>query len=278
LPLATPILLFFLGLIFGSFLNVCIYRLPLDLSIVRPRSFCPHCERPISGFDNIPVLSWILLRGRCRRCAQPISIRYPLVEIITGLLFAACAIHFHSPLPIAKCCIFALIVLGLIFTDLDHQILPDELTLGGLLLGLAFSLVVWVQAIPGLVYLPSHGWQVRLFSLLNSVAGAAVGAGIVYLIGEFYRLIRGRHGMGFGDVKLMGLIGAFLGIKLVLLVLFLGSLLGALAGVGLLLRQSSAGWSEVRHTALPFGTFLGTAALFAAFWGNRMLDWYWNLW
>ena len=284
--------MFGLGLVFGSFLNVCVYRLPLEKSVVTPRSACPHCGRAIRAYDNIPVLSWLWLRGRCRDCRAHISVRYPLVEILAGLLFAACALHLTGVMPTAKYCVLCFLLLGLIFTDLECLLLPDEMTLGGLAVGLGFSLVVWVQGVPGWMLVPRQPWELRLVSLLHSAIGALVGAGVVYLIAEVYRHVRGIEGMGLGDVKLMGMIGAFLGMRLVLFTLFVGSALGAVAGVLILcsvfmkrLRRYRSGpkaWQSAQRAAaslpIPFGTFLGVAALVAVFWGERVMRWYFGMW
>ncbi len=283
---------FVLGLAAGSFLNVCIYRLPLGRSVVRPGSQCPGCGSAIRAYDNIPVLSWVLLRGRCRNCRTRISVRYPVVELATALLFVACALHFPSVWEIVKYAVLCFLLLGLMFSDLDHRILPDEMTLGGVVCGFLFSLVVWVHGVPGWIWAPPQHWEVRLVSLLHAAIGAAVGAGMVYLIAEIYWRFRGVEGMGLGDVKLMGMIGAFLGMRLALFTLFLASILSSFVGIGLLIfvyarrrrryRNHRRAVRSVQAVAarfpLPFGVFLGAAAITAAFWGDRVLDWYWNMW
>jgi len=209
--------IFVLGLAFGSFLNVCIYRLPRDLSVVRPRSACPECERPIRGYDNIPVLSWLILRGRCRNCQAFISPRYLIVEVLTGAIFLACYAHFGASLATLKYCAFGFLLLGLIFTDAETQLLPDKMTLTGLALGLALSLVVPVydlasQILPGLVSLPvSSDVSWHLLSLTDAVLGAIVGASFIYGAGAIYLRARGVQGMGFGDVKLMAMVSLFYG-------------------------------------------------------------------
>ena len=178
--------IFFLGLAFGSFLSVCIYRLPLGLSVVKPRSACPGCARPIAFYDNIPGFSWLILRGRCRQCKTKISPRYLLVELLTGVLFLACYWYFGLTFATLKYCTFAFLLLGLIFTDAETKLLPDKMTLPGLVLGLLFSLVVPVndlasQLVPMAVNLPFSGELVaRLLSLLDSLLGAAVGASFIY--------------------------------------------------------------------------------------------------
>src|SRR5271169_3737753 len=170
---------FLLGLAFGSFLNVCVYRLPLDLSVVKPRSACPRCKRPIAFYDNLPVVSWLLLRGRCRHCQAKISARYLFVEVLTGALFLGCYAYFGPTLAALKYCVFGFLLLGLIFTDAETKLLPDKLTLPGLAVGVLFSLLVPVhdmasQFLPGVVNLPfSADLAARLFSLLDSLLGAA---------------------------------------------------------------------------------------------------------
>src|SRR5580700_7347281 len=181
---ATAIFLF--GLAFGSFLNVCIYRLPRGLSVVAPRSACPECKQPIAFYDNLPVLSWLILGGRCRHCKTKITPRYLMIELLTGLLFLACYWYFGLTLSTLKYCVFAFLLLGLIFTDAETKLLPDELTLTGLTLGVLFSLLVPVhdvaaQFMPGIVSLPlSDDLAVRLLSLFDSLLGAAVGAAFIY--------------------------------------------------------------------------------------------------
>jgi len=301
--LASAIFVF--GLAFGSFLNVCIYRLPLGLSVVTPRSACPKCTRPIAFYDNMPVLSWLILRGRCRNCDTRISPRYLMIELLTGLMFLACYWYFGFTLSTLKYCVFSFLLLGLIFTDAETKLLPDKLTLPGLALGLIFSLMVPVndlasQFLPGMVSLPFSGdISVRLLSLLDSLLGAAVGASFIYGAGAIYLRWRGTEGIGFGDVKLMAMVGAFLGMKLTVFTIFTASLAGSFFGVATVLmvwvkrthrfmRQMAAqaarrrGWQSaqmvLRHYQMPFGVFLGSMALFAFFFGNQFLRWYGRLW
>ena len=233
--------IFVLGLAFGSFLNVCIYRLPRDLSVVCPGSACPGCKKAIRFYDNIPVLSWLILRGRCRNCKAHISPRYLVVEVLTGAIFLACYAHFGSSLATLKYCAFGFLLLGLIFTDAETQLLPDKMTLPGLALGLAFSLVVPVndlasQWLPGLVSLPvSSDFSWHLLSLVDAVLGATAGAAFIYGAGAIYLRARGVEGMGFGDVKLMAMVGAFLGLKLTIFTLFTASIAGSLFGLSTVL-------------------------------------------
>lgn len=294
------------GLAFGSFLNVCIYRLPRGLSVVRPGSACPRCKKAIAFYDNIPVLSWIILRGRCRNCKAPISARYLLVEVLTGLLWLACYWYFGWTLSTLKYCVFSFLLLGLIYTDAETKLLPDKLTLTGLALGVVFSLIVPVndlasQFLPGMVNLPFSGdVSERIMSLVDALLGAMVGASFIYGAGAIYLHWRKAEGMGFGDVKLMAMVGAFLGIKLTVFTIFTASLAGSLFGLTTVLvvwlkrthrfmkRLSSAqqarrrGWQSAqvvyRNYQMPFGVFLGSMAMVALFFGNRIWQWYGRLW
>ena len=298
--------IFLLGLAFGSFLNVCIYRLPLGLSVVSPRSACPGCKHTIAFYDNVPVLSWLVLRGRCRRCKTRISARYLSIELLTGLLFLGCYAYSGLTLATLKYCVFGFLLLGLIFTDAETKLLPDKLTLPGLALGVLFSLLIPLndvasQFLPGMINLPvSADLTTRLFSLLDSLSGAALGASFIYGAGAVYLRWRGMEGMGFGDVKLMAMVGAFLGMKLTIFTIFTASLAGSLFGlatVGMVwikrthrfarrlanLRAArQRGWQSAqmvyRHYQMPFGVFLGSMALLALFVGNQFLRWYGRLW
>jgi leader peptidase (prepilin peptidase)/N-methyltransferase len=298
--------IFFLGLAFGSFLNVCIYRLPLDMSVVTPRSACPKCKQGIALYDNLPILSWLILRGRCRHCKAGISPRYLVIELLPGALFLACYWYFGWTLSLLKYCTFSFLLLGLIFTDAETKLLPDKLTLTGLALGLIFSLTVPVndlaaQFLSGSVNLPISGdVSDRLWSLLDSLLGAGLGASFIYGAAIMYLRWRGTEGMGLGDVKLMAMVGAFLGMKLTVLTIFAGSLAGSFFGLGTVLivwikrthrfmkRLASVqaarrrGWQSAqvvyRNYQMPFGVFLGSMALLACFFGDRLLDWYGGLW
>jgi len=298
--------IFLLGLAFGSFLNVCIYRLPRHLSVVRPGSACPECQHAIRFYDNVPILSWLLLRGRCRDCKARISPRYLVVELLTGALFLACYAHFGLTLATLKYCVFGFLLLGLIFTDAETHLLPDKMTLPGLGIGLLFSLAVPVndlasQFLPGLFSLPvSSDISWHLLSLADALLGAAVGASFIYGAGAIYLRARGVEGMGFGDVKLMAMVGAFLGIKLTIFTLFTASIAGSLVGLWTVFvvwikrtrrrmarhhesaRQARRrAWQSaaiaLRRHQMPFGVLLGSMAMVAFFFGNRFLRWYWGL-
>jgi leader peptidase (prepilin peptidase)/N-methyltransferase len=292
---------FLFGLILGSFLNVCIHRLPRGESVVSPRSACPHCGALIAAYDNIPVLSWFLLGGKCRRCRAPIARRYWVVELLMGLLFLACVLRFGVGAPAVKYAVFCFLVVGLIFTDYDTRLLPDTLTLPGLGIGLAFSLLVQADGFSGLwlqqsLRLAPALVAMRVMSFADSLLGALVGALAVWGIGAAYKQMRGVEGMGFGDVKLMAMVGAFLGVKLALLTLMLGSLSGSVAGACAYLqvrRKRARRWRAAgrdaaeaarraraqaaliwRHYEMPFGVFLGAGALATAFFGAPLLHWY----
>jgi len=245
---AVSVLFFVLGAIVGSFLNVCIYRIPRDASIVRPGSRCPACAAPILFYDNIPLVSYMVLRGRCRKCGQTIPIRYPLVELITAALFLVFyrVLGLSPELPVSL--VFASLLIVISFIDLDHLIIPDILSLGGLLLGVLLS------------FFRSS------FTYADSLGGVLVGAGLLFAIAKSYELIRKREGMGGGDIKLLGMIGAFCGIKGVIFSLVSGSLLGTLAGLPLMLIKG-----EGMKYALPFGPFLSLGALLYAIAGNELI-------
>ena len=260
------------GLLVGSFLNVCIYRLPRDLSVVRPRSFCPSCEKTVAWYDNIPVLSYLLLRGRCRYCRQPIRLRYPLVEIATAAAFCLAVATLGWTLAALEFCVFSAIVITLIATDLEERILPDEFTLGGTALGLVFSAFVPLPAGVAGLLLPA-GVDGRWRSVAESAFAAVVASGSIWLVGALYEKVRHREGLGLGDVKMVALIGAFLGLPGALLTLIAGSMLGAVSGlIYIVLTRKDASTYE-----LPFGAFLGAAALAVAVFGKNVVAWYLRL-
>jgi leader peptidase (prepilin peptidase)/N-methyltransferase len=290
--------------------------MPREISVVSPRSACPACEAPIAAYDNIPIMSWLVLRGKCRKCKARISPRYAGVELLTGVMFALS--YFSAPamarliqrqwlmdvsanelVIAAKLCVLSFLLIGLIFTDAETKLLPDLLTKPGIAVGLGFSLVVPLDG-PARYFLPSvDNW--RVLSLINSIAGMVLGSAFIWGVALLYEAVRGVEGMGRGDVKLMALIGAFLGVKLTLLVLLLGSVIGSFFGVFLivwvwlkrLLRRRrthraepggvsrSRAWNSAiliyRNFEIPFGVFLGMAALLAAFWGTALVQWYVNI-
>lgn len=268
-------LAFLFGLLIGSFLNVCIYRWPRDLSVVQPRSHCPGCETPIAWYDNVPILSYLLLRARCRKCGQTISYRYPLVELLTAGLFALIVAQLGFSLGAVKFCILVAMLVTLMFSDLETRILPDEFTLGGLLAGLAFSPFIRVpdviaHALFGIfgIHLPE-----RAMSVAESIVGAALPAGCLWLGGYLFEKLRHKEGLGLGDVKMMAMVGAFLGVRGSLLTLIAGSMAGSIIGIVYIkLTRQDMGEYE-----LPFGTFLAAAAIFAAMAGPKVIDWYSSL-
>ena len=340
---------FVFGLAFGSFLNVCIHRLPRRIelkerlqkaraaaapdqitqlqqevdaySIVRPKSACPKCHEPIRPYDNIPVVSWLMLRGRCRHCRAPISPRYLIVELITAIAFVLSywyAVNWAQgtqvELVTAKYCLFSFLIIGLTFIDAQWKLLPDALTIPGLMAGLVFSFFVpvfdviflylkplspggfhwplpWPATLPGILRVVSFG---------DSLLGALVGAGFFYLVSLAYKYSRGREGMGLGDVKLMAMIGSFLGLRLTILTIFGGSLAGSIFGVTTLLvvwrRRTTRRMQKCRETSpvarkrawrsakliyanfgIPFGVFLGPAALLSLYFGSALIRWYGGL-
>ncbi len=239
-----------LGLAVGSFLNVCIYRLPLGQSLAFPASHCTACHRKLNWFENVPVLAWLALRGRCRTCHSRISIAYPLVELFTGMMFAWAAWHYGPGWLLISRLLFGCMLIVLFFIDLRHRILPNPITVGGTVVGFLLS------------FLAPPGW-------LSSLIGLVIGALIPYALAEAYLRLRKVEGLGMGDVKMLALIGAFLGWQLVLLTLALASILGSLVGVGLILTRRG----DMKY-ALPFGAFLAIAAMLAAAAGEPVVAWY----
>lgn len=246
------------GLLIGSFLNVCIYRWPRDLSVVKPRSHCVACERTIAWHDNIPLASFVVLGGRCRYCGARIGWRYPVVELATGLLFFCWTWTDGLTPEAAKMCVFTALLVGLTFSDLEERILPDEMTLGGLAAGLVFAFFVPLPDYIASLFLWTAPAGVR--SVTESAAGAGLPAFFLWGGGWLYEKVRHREGLGLGDVKLIAMVGAFLGLRGALLTMILGSIAGSLVGYAYIkLTGKDASTYE-----LPFGTFLGLAAIVAA--------------
>lgn len=258
------LLAFVAGLLIGSFLNVCVFRLPRDLSVASPaRSFCPECETMIAWYDNIPVVSYVVLGARCRHCKARIPVRYLLVEIATGAAFALCAGKLGLTLPALKYCIYSAIMIALIASDIEERILPDEFTLGGTVVGLAFAPFVPLEHYFAAMFIP-YSWGERWQSLGESAFAAAVGSGSIWLVGWLYMKIRHREGLGFGDVKMIAMIGAFVGLRLSLMTLILASIAGSVLGLAYIkLTRKDAATYE-----LPFGSFLGATALIVALWND----------
>jgi leader peptidase (prepilin peptidase) / N-methyltransferase len=243
-------LLLILGLVLGSFYNVCIYRLPREESIAWPGSHCPQCGHPLSPWDNLPLVSFLLLRGACRYCHAPISYQYPLVEGVNGLATVLLWWKFGLSWAFLQGLLFfgALLIVSVI--DLHHRIIPDVITYPGMVLGLLLS---WLIGVPG--------WP-------SSLIGLLIGGGLLYLLAVGYQLITGKEGMGGGDIKLLGMIGAFLGWPGVLVTIFVGSFAGSLVGVPLIL------WKKDRAYQIPFGPFLSLGAVIHLFFGHSLLSWY----
>lgn len=249
---------FVVGLFVGSFLNVCIWRLPREEQVVRGRSRCPACRRTIAWHDNIPVVSFMLLRGRCRACGIRISWRYPLVELITGVAIAATAARWGLTVP---GCVYAVLTCALItasFIDASEQIIPDVITLPGVALAVAAS-VAW----PSLHQASGHPEALGL-----SLLGALAGGGSIWGMGALGQWCFKKEAMGGGDVKLMALLGALLGWQRILLVFFLAPILGSVVGLPMKLRHGDE--------LIPYGPFLSVAALVALWWGDGMIAWYWH--
>jgi leader peptidase (prepilin peptidase) / N-methyltransferase len=264
-----------LGLVIGSFLNVCIVRIPERKSIVMPASACPKCGAAIRPWDNIPVVSWLVLGGKCRACQTKISWMYPVVELLTAVLFWGCYDAFGLTTEALKWAIFSALMIVLVFTDMRERILPDVINFSGFAAGLLLSLVTK----------PSDGialWianrifdfppPVPVISLADALLGAAFGSGLLWLVAEAYFRLRGREGMGLGDVKMMLMAGAFLGLKRTLLTILAGSVLGSVLGLAFMLAKRKGSDYE-----LPFGTFLGMAAVLVMFFGTPLVNWYLSL-
>jgi leader peptidase (prepilin peptidase)/N-methyltransferase len=235
------------GLCFGSFLNVCILRLPADQSLLRPPSSCPRCGQRIAWYDNIPVVSWLVLHGKCRKCGNPISRQYPLIEALVGLLWVAAVLAWGVSVHALAGALLGTILLGIGITDARHYLIPDEYTWGGLVIGLAASLV--------------GGWQ----GFLQAVIGAAAGFALLYVVGVGGKWMFKEEAMGGGDIKMMAMVGSFVGWKGVLLTIFSGALLGTLIFVPLSLRKKRL---------VPFGVFLAVGAAVTFVWGDAIIEWY----
>ena len=249
-PLVFVALATLVGAIIGSFLNVCIYRLPLGHSIVFPPSACEVCTRQLSWYENVPIVSWLLLGARCRTCKASLSARHPLVEALTALMFGAAAWHYGPSALLASRLVFGCALIVLFAIDFDHHLLPNVITLPGIGVGLAFSVIA------------EPGW-------LASLIGAVVGGGSLWFIAELYYRVRHEEGLGMGDVKMLAMIGAFIGWQLMLLTLMMASVTGALVGLVVIALRKG----DMKY-ALPFGTFLALGAVVATAIGPGLLGWY----
>ncbi|MBN2245481.1 MAG: prepilin peptidase [Candidatus Aminicenantes bacterium] len=249
------IIIILIGMAWGSFLNVVIYRLPIGMSLLNnPPSSCPQCKKHIKPYDNVPILSYLILRGKCRYCGARIPVTYPMVEILTPLIFVLLYLQHDLSLFFFASCLFASGMIALCFIDYYHQVLPDHITLPGFALAFIYSF-----------FRQDISWS-------QSLLGAAAGAGFLLAVYGVYYLIRKKEGLGMGDITLMLMIGAFLGWKLTFFTLIAASMVGAVVGILIILLQKK----DMQH-ALPFGTFLAPAALIALLWGQKIVDAYLSL-
>jgi leader peptidase (prepilin peptidase)/N-methyltransferase len=276
---------FLFGIVIGSFLNVCITRIPEELSIVRPGSRCPRCKTPIKPYDNVPILSWIFLSGKCRACGLPISPMYPLIELLTGLLFVVCYLNYGLTQETFKWVFFSCLIIVLTITDLRVRLLPDAVIWPGFGAGLVFS--AFIPPDDGIALLlfwrlPTFAHRDMIFGLLSAALGAAFGSMFLWGAGALYKYLRGHEGLGFGDVKMMAMVGAFMGLRETFLTILLGTLLGSIVGLSVVVALYAGGWKRrlaerasrrglggvgslrwaiASQYQLPLGTFLGIAAL-----------------
>ncbi len=263
------------GLVIGSFLNVCIVRLPRGRSIVKPPSHCPRCKEPIRFYDNIPVISFLLLRGKCRSCGEPISWRYPLVELMNGLFYVWIMREFGPGGEALLLMAFVSSLIVVTFIDLDHQIIPDLITLPGILVGLTLAPFFMYPLTDPLPFhlgslLPHAG--VYLTAFINSCIGMIMGGAPLFLIGLIWEKLRHVEAMGGGDVKLMGMVGSFLGWKGALLTIMLGALSGSVIGILLIVFKH-----HKMEKIIPFGPFLAAGAVASVFYGADIISWYLGL-
>ncbi len=256
-----------IGLAIGSFLGVCIYRMPRKKSVVRPRSRCTNCGRALRVLDNIPVLSYCLLKGKCRDCNHPISWMYPTVEILTAISLVLLFRKYELAPPFFVNGVFFCMLIVLLFIDLYHRILPNVITFGGVLLGLLFAPLQSSEFLHSQQALVLGGWYSA--SYVNSALGAAIGGGLLWLVAFLYLRLRRVEGLGLGDIKMMCMVGAFLGWQYAWVTIFLGSIMGVVVG-GLYILVFGRG----RRYELPFGSFLGLAAMLVTLYGPDLLSWY----
>ncbi len=254
LPYLIEVFIFIFGLCIGSFLNVCIYRLPASKSIVHPRSMCSSCGTLIASYDNIPIISYLWLRGRCRHCRTKISLRYPIVEFLCGLFALGAYLKFDLTIEALIYFLFFAALMVVTFIDLDHRIIPDVITL------------------PGIPICFAAGFALPTITYKDALLGILSGGGSLFLVAWTYSLITKKEGMGGGDIKLLAMIGAIVGWKGVLFTIFVASLVGTLAGLAVML-QSRKGLK----LAVPFGPFLSIGSITYIFFGTPLIAWYFNL-
>jgi leader peptidase (prepilin peptidase)/N-methyltransferase len=249
-----PLFALIFGMVVGSFLNVCIYRMPKDESVVFPPSHCQNCNYQIRWYDNIPLLSYLILRGKCRGCATPISLQYPLVELLNGVLSLLLFLRF-GPTPVfAVLFLFCSALVVITFIDLEHQIIPDEISLSGIVIGFILSF-----------FLKGHSWQ-------NALLGIVLGGGSLLLVAYLYQFLTGKDGMGGGDIKLLAMMGAFLGWKAIPFIIFASSLVGSIVGISIMTMQK-----KDSKLAIPFGPYLAFGAILYIFYGKLLIRWYLGL-
>ncbi len=265
------------GAIIGSFLNVVIHRVPNDESIVFPNSRCPSCGAVIAFYDNIPVLSYALLGGKCRGCKGRISFRYPAVELLTAALFVAVAWHDRMSVALPFDLVFVSALLALVFIDAEHMILPNVITYPGIVFAVVARIAIpfltrtpHFDDLPSLINGPFEGMPIWVTSLGGAVIGALIGGGSLWLMGWVWEKLRGVEAMGLGDVKMMFMVGAYLGWRLTILTIFVGVLTGSIVGVLLMARQRERNMQML----LPFGVFLGIGAVASLLVGGQLVEWY----
>lgn len=260
---------FLFGACWGSFLNVCISRWPKELSVVSPRSRCPNCEREIRWYENIPILGWILLGGKCAGCKQKISMQYPIVELTVALLWLACALYFDDWFTALRAAVFGTVMLGIAVTDAKHYLIPDGFTVFGLL---------WVIVTAFVALFVSTNPEPFVANPLAAIIGACTGAGVVAIVGWIGEVILKKEAMGFGDITLMAVAGAALGSVRALLTVFVAALLGAVAFLlivyPIVWLRSKSKKQKAEMPLVPFGVFLAPASVILLLWGNNMINWY----
>jgi len=248
------IIAFIFGSVIGSFLNVCIWRMPREESVVFPPSHCPNCHYRIRWYDNIPLLSYAILKGKCRGCGTHISLQYPLVELLNGVLTLSLFLRFGLSIPFLVLFIFSSALVVVTFIDIEHQIIPDEISISGIVIGFIASF-----------FIQGHSW-------LNSLLGILLGGGSLLLVAYLYHWLTKKEGMGGGDIKLLAMMGAFLGWKSIPFIIFTSSLFGSMVGITIMMIQK-----KNSKLAIPFGPYLAFGALLYVFYGRQLIHWYLNI-